>query len=117
MCQFMLSDTESAAKEVEKEPLDWMRFSEIAILQQKLGQKEAADAAMASLIAGYRDNGLYQQAQVYAQWGDLDQSLQALNSARDIGDPGVSQLVADPLLDPLRSEPQFGELMAAVGFA
>ena len=117
MCQFMLGDTESAAQEIEKEPLDWMRFSGIAILQQKLGRKEAADTAMASLIAGYRDNGLYQQAQVHAQWGDLEGSVQALNRARDIGDPGVSQIVADPLLDPLRNEPKFGELMATIGFA
>ena len=87
------------------------------ILQHKLGHKKEADAAMASLIADYRDNGLYQQAQVYAQWGDFEQSLRALNHARDIGDPGVSQIVADPLLDPLRGEPKFGELMAAVGFA
>ena len=117
MCKFMLGDTESAAQEVAKEPLDWMRFSGTAILQQKLGRQAAADEAMASLIAGYRDNGLYQQAQVHAQWGDLEQSIQSLNRARDIGDPGVSQIVADPLLDPLRSELKFGELMVAVGFA
>jgi len=117
VCQFMLGDTQSAAGEVAKEPLDWMRLSGTAILQHKLGHKKEADAAMASLIADYRDNGLYQQAQVYAQWGDFEQSLRALNHARDIGDPGVSQIVADPLLDPLRGEPKFGELMAAVGFA
>ncbi len=117
MCQFMLGDTESAAEEIAKEPLDWMLRSGTAILQQKLGHKEAAESAMASLVASHRDNGLYQQAQVYAQWGDLDQSLQALIRAHEFGDPGVSQLVMDPLLDPLRGEPKFSELMAAVGFA
>ena len=117
MCKFMLGDKEAAAEEVAREPLDWMRFSGTAILEYKLGEKEDADSAMASLIADYRDNGLYQQAQVYAQWGDFEQALQALNQARDIGDPGVSQIVADPLLDPLRGEPKFVELMAAVGFA
>jgi serine/threonine-protein kinase len=117
MCTFMLGDTEAAAEEVAREPLDWMRFSGTAILEYKLGDKEDADSAMALLIADYRDNGLYQQAQVYAQWGDFEQAVQALNHARDIGDPGVSQIVADPLLDPLRGEPKFIELMAAVGFA
>ena len=113
----MLGDTESAAAEIAKEPLDWMLCSGTAILQQKLGHKEAAESAMASLISSERDNGLYQQAQVYAQWGDLDQSLQTLIRAHEYGDPGVSQLVMDPLLDPLRGGPKFGELMAAVGFA
>jgi hypothetical protein len=71
---------------------------------------------MASLVEGYRDNGLYQQAQVHAQWGDFDQSIDALKRAREIGDPGVSQVVVDPLLDPLRGDPRFAELMAAIGF-
>ncbi|MCJ7555593.1 MAG: tetratricopeptide repeat protein [Gammaproteobacteria bacterium] len=117
MCQFMLGDTHSAAKEVAKEPLDWMRFSGLAILEQKLGNITEADAAMALLIAGYRDNGLYQQAQVYAQWGRIDESIQALNRGREIGDPGMSQIVVDPLLDPLRDDPRFVKLMVEVGFA
>jgi len=116
MCLLMQGDVESALKEVKAEPLDWMRFSGLAILLKKLGRTKKADAAMASLVEGYRDNGLYQQAQVHAQWGDYDQSIDALNRAREIGDPGVSQVVVDPLLDPLRGDPRFAELMAAIGF-
>jgi adenylate cyclase len=116
MSQFMLGDVKSASVEVAMEPLDWMRFSGLAILEQKLGNIEDANAAMDLLLAGYRDNGLYQQAQVYAQWGDIDQSIAALNRARDIGDPGVSQILVDPLLDPLRDDPRFATLMKEVGF-
>jgi serine/threonine-protein kinase len=116
MCLLMQGDVESALKEVKAEPLDWMRFSGLAILLKKLGRSKKADAAMASLVEGYRDNGLYQQAQVHAQWGDFDQSIDALKRAREIGDPGVSQVVVDPLLDPLRGDPRFAELMAAIGF-
>ena len=116
MCLFMQGDPESALKEVEAEPLDWMRVSGLAILLKKLGRTEEANAAMASLIEGYRDNGLYQQAQVHAQWGDFDQSIAALNRGREIGDPGVSQIVVDPLLDPLREDPRFVALMTAIGF-
>ncbi len=93
-----------------------MRVSGLAILLKKLGRTEEANAAMASLIEGYRDNGLYQQAQVHAQWGDFDQSIAALNRGREIGDPGVSQIVVDPLLDPLREDPRFVALMTAIGF-
>ena len=115
MCQYMLGDTQSAVTEVAREPLDWMRFSGLAILEQKLGNIAEAEAAMALLLAGYRDNGLYQQAQVHAQWGDIDQALDALHRAREIGDPGVSQLLVDPLLDPLRDDPRFARLMTEVG--
>jgi adenylate cyclase len=116
MSQFMLGDPRSASIEVAMEPLDWMRFSGLAILEQKLGNIEEANAAMELLLAGYRDNGLYQQAQVYAQWGEIDKSFAALYRARDIGDPGVSQIVVDPLLDPLRDDPRFATLMSEVGF-
>ena len=94
-----------------------MRFSGLAILEHKLGNREEAEIAMASLIEGYRDNGLYQQAQVRAQWGDIDGSIAALNRGRGIGDPGVSQVVVDPLLDPLRDDPRFQALMKAVGYS
>lgn len=114
MCQYMLGDPEAAAKSVAQEPLDWMRFSGLAILQRKLGLDEAAEEAMASLIESYRDNGLYQQAQVYAQWGDIDASIDALLKAREIGDPGVSQMGVDPLVDPLRSNTRFVNLLAVV---
>ena len=114
MCRFMQGDAEAAAKSVALEPLDWMRFSGLAILQRKLGLDDAADEAMASLIESYRDNGLYQQAQVYAQWGELDKSVDALLKAREIGDPGVSQIVVDPLIDALRDDPRFKRLLADV---
>jgi serine/threonine-protein kinase len=117
MCTYLLGDVRSAAIEVALEPLDWMRFSGLAILEHKLGNREEAEIAMASLIEGYRDNGLYQQAQVRAQWGDIDGSIAALNRGREIGDPGVSQVVVDPLLDPLRDDPRFQALMKAVGYS
>ena len=107
MCKFLQGDLEEAAKSVAQEPLTWMRFSGLAIVQHKLGDEEAANDAMASLIESYRDNGLYQQAQVHAQWGDIEASVDALLKARDIGDPGVSQIIVDPLIDALRDNPRF----------
>jgi len=114
MCLYMQGDVEAAAKSVASEPLDWMRLSGLAILQRKLGLDDAAEEAMASLIESYRDNGLYQQAQVYAQWGDVHASIDALLKAREIGDPGVSQIGVDPLIDPLRGNARFVSLLAEV---
>jgi len=114
MCKFLQGDVEGAAKSVAQEPLSWMRFSGLAILQRKLGLDDAAEEAMASLVESYRDNGLYQQAQVYAQWGEIDKSVDALLKASKIGDPGVSQIIADPLMDPLRGDTRFNALLAEV---
>lgn len=116
MCLLKKGDPDSALLEVEQEPLAWMKFSGMAIVLQKLGRNEEAGVSMASLIRDYCENGLYQQSQVYAQWGELSKALQALNEAHDYGDPGTSQLLVDPLLDPIREEPQFAELLKKTGF-
>jgi serine/threonine-protein kinase len=114
MSMFLQGDLEEAARSVAQEPLTWMRFSGLAIVQHKMGDIDAAEEAMASLIESYRDNGLYQQAQVHAQWGDINASVDALLKARDIGDPGVSQIIIDPLIDTLRDDPRFMSLVADV---
>jgi TolB-like protein/tetratricopeptide (TPR) repeat protein len=114
MCLYLTGDIENAARTVAQEPLDWMRISGLAIVQRKLGLDDAADEAMSTLIETYRDNCLYQQAQVRGQWGDIDAAADLLNKARDLGDPGVSQIIVDPLIDPLRDNPKFAVLLAAV---
>ncbi len=114
MCMYLSGDIENAARTVAQEPLEWMRLSGLAILERKLGHDDAAEEAMAALIQSYRDNGLYQQAQVLGQWGDIDTAVEVLNKARDLSDPGVSQIVVDPLIDPLRENPKFVALLAMV---
>jgi hypothetical protein len=51
--------------------------------------------------------GAYQYATIYAQWGDAPKSLEWLDTAVRVRDPGLPNLKADPLMDPLRSEPHF----------
>ncbi len=117
MCQFLQGDLESALEEVEQEPLGWMKHSGMAIVLSHLEKTEEAEAALALLIENYGDNGVYQRAQVYAQRGDADQAIQDLHQALEIGDPGFSQLLVDPLVDPIRDDPRFIELMERTGFA
>ena len=118
MCQFLQGNLESALKEVEQEPLEWMRLSGMAIILHHLGSRPAeAEKALSMLIDNYGDNGVYQRAQVFAQRGDTDQAMQSLNRALEIGDPGFSQLLVDPLINPIRDDPRFNELMEKTGFA
>ncbi len=117
ICQFLQGDPEAALKEIEQEPLGWMKYSGMAIVLHHLGRTEDAKAAMESLIIRYGENGVYQHAQVYTQWGDFDQAIENLNRSCDVGDPGISQLKVDPLLDPIRDDPRFDELMEKTGFS
>ncbi len=117
MAMYHQGDTESAWEEIQREPLNWMRWTASAIVLQRLGRREEADVFLAKLSLDDDEDPAYmQQADVYAQRGDTDQAMQRLSLAFDHHDPGLSQLLVDPLLDPLRGDPRFVALMKELGF-
>lgn len=117
MCMYMQGDIEAAFAEIEQEPLGWMKQSGSAILLHKMGRTEEAERFLAMLIReDDEEYALYQQGQVNAQWGNAEQAMKCLNRALHFGDPGLSQLLVDPLLDPVRDDPRFIELLAKIGF-
>lgn len=82
----------------------------IAIASHRLGDAAGSDAALASLVAEYADSR-YQRAQVHAQRGEADKALTLLEKALSATDPGLLWAPNDPLLDPLRGERRFDELL------
>ena len=79
----------------------------MAITYHKLGRHADADAVLARMKATYGGAASYQYATIYAQWGDVRKSLEWLDRAVQVRDPGVFYVKTDPLLDPLRKEPHF----------
>jgi hypothetical protein len=75
-----------------------------------------ARAALAKLVADHGDRVLFQRAQVSAQWGERDEAIARLQDARRIGDSGLIYARNDPMLDPLRDDARFKELLATLGF-
>jgi len=57
----------------------------------------------------------YGIAQLYADLGDKDQAFRWLNTAYQERDWQLLRLKTDFLLDPLRSDPRFAELVRKVG--
>jgi hypothetical protein len=57
----------------------------------------------------------YNIALLYADLGDKDQAFQWLNTAYQERDGGLEGLKTDFLLDPIRSDPRFAELVRKVG--
>src|SRR5712692_6674613 len=108
-------DKETALREAQLEPDESYRRFELAVAQYARGDRTAADAALADLIA--HDQGLdYQVAQVYAVRGEKEKAFEWLQIAFDNHDTGMLALLVDPLLNSLRDDPRFKMLIAKMNF-
>lgn len=113
----MLGRLEEARAAYEREKIAFSRLTGLAIVERKLGDSKAAEAALAELLAEHGDNALYQLAQVRSQWGDREAAIAALERARKARDSGLVFVRNDPLLDPIRNDSRFARLIAEIGFA
>jgi TolB-like protein len=108
-------DPETALREALSEPDESYRLFELAIAHQARGDRKAADAALADLIANNR--GLdYQVAQIYAVRGEKEKAFEWLQIAFDNHDTGMLALLVDPLLNSLRDDSRFKDLLAGMAF-
>lgn len=118
MSLYWLGEIEAAWDEVQKEPMDWMRWTGSAAILHRLGRFEEAEANLAKLHReDEQEFAAIQRADVYAQWGRTDEAFKCLDQALHYGDPGLCQLFVDPFLDPLSDDPRFHALLRRLGFA
>ncbi len=116
-CLMQLGRTADARREFEAEPQGMMRLTGLAILDHRLGNHAAAQRHYDQLITDVGDSALYQQAEVLAQWGRLDEATATLDRARTVGDSGLIYLATDPMLDPLARDPRFARMIKELGLA
>lgn len=115
IARLRLGEPSLALAEFEAEPQSSARLAGIAIAQHRLGNRAEAQSAMDELISELGDAAIYQQAQVLAQWGDIDGAVSALDKALSVRDGGISSVYSDPLLVPLRNDARYKELLARMG--
>jgi TolB-like protein len=108
-------DGETALREAELEPDEGYRRFELALAHYVRGDRAAADAALADLIATGRDRLAYQIAEVYAVRGEKDKAFEWLQISFDNHDTGSLSLLIDPLLRALRDDPRYKNLLAKLG--
>jgi TolB-like protein/tetratricopeptide (TPR) repeat protein len=116
MALLMQDKNQEALKTFEVETHKWSKLAGGAIAQNRIGNRSAAKAAMAGLTGDTDTVSLYQQGQVYAQWGDVANGLAALEQAYQQRDAGLTTARVDPMLIPLRQQPRFIDLLKSMGF-
>jgi tetratricopeptide (TPR) repeat protein len=102
---------EEAVPLYEAEPINFLRLTGLAAVYHKLGKFDEASAAQQELLEAYGDAASYQQAEIFAEWGELDTAMDWLHRAYLVRDPGLNALLTDYSLDPLRDKPDFKALL------
>ena len=112
----MLGRLDEASAEFAKEKIGLLAIPGKTIVAIRRKDQVGAAAAFDELRRTEGDNGLYQQAQVLAQWGKSKEALDALDRAADEADSGLVYLLSDPFLAPLNNQPRFNSLLRKLHF-
>jgi TolB-like protein/tetratricopeptide (TPR) repeat protein len=113
---FVRGDLQSALDIAGREPLGYARNTLQAVIYNKLGMQEQAQRHLDGLYLENGDSASYQYGQIFAQWGETDTALAWLENALLIHDPGIILSGLDRMLDPLRGDPRFEDILAAAGY-
>ena len=105
----------AALREAQLEPNEGYRRFELALVYYARGDRSAADAAVAELIAKDRNFLAYQIAEVYAWRGENDKAFEWLQISLDSHDTGTLSLLIDPLMRGLHHDAHYGDLLAKIG--
>jgi TolB-like protein/Flp pilus assembly protein TadD len=92
------------------------RVQILSMVYHTLGRQADAQNELDEYKKIVGDDRPYRIATVYAQWGNAPAALRWLDRAVQAHDIYLSHLKVDPLLDPIRSEPQFKALVARMKF-
>jgi len=102
---------QQALAEIEKEPNDWEKLTDQAMIYYALGREQDSNAVLAALVAKHHNDSAYQIAEVYAFRSESDKSFEWLERAYEQRDAGVPDIKVDPVFSSLRRDPRFTELL------
>ena len=111
----LLNKLQDARTAIAAEKSDMFRLTSLAILEHRAGNAAAAQATFDALVAKLGDAAVYQQAEVMAQFGRARETVALLERARSVGDPGLTAIATDPMLDPISRDPDFLRLAKELG--
>jgi len=80
-----------------------------AIVYRRLARCPEAETQLAGIaaISAQPDDYAYQFVQIHAKWGNTARALEWLETEVRVRGSGLKNVRADPLLDPLRTDPRF----------
>jgi tetratricopeptide (TPR) repeat protein len=95
-------EAEAALASMQQEEFEILRLLGLAMAHHALGEAVASDAALTELIGRYEKDAAYNIAHVLAWRDEADRAFEWLDKAKDYGDPGLADIVGEPLFGKLR---------------
>jgi tetratricopeptide (TPR) repeat protein len=102
---------QQALAEIEKEPNDWEKLTDQAMIYHALGREQDSNSALAELRAKHRNDSAYQIAEVYAFRSQSGKSFEWLERAYKQRDAGLPDIKVDPVFSSLRRDARYIELL------
>jgi tetratricopeptide (TPR) repeat protein len=98
------------------EPVRFSHLFSVAVAQQALGNHEEALAAQRALLNEYGDLAAFQQAAIFAYWGEYDMSVDFLERAYLQRDPGM-ELINTSIFAGLNDHPGYRAILIKMDLA
>jgi TolB-like protein len=108
---------EEAANEAQADAGEWARLLIVSCARWAQKRVQESDAALNELIKNEAELAAFQIAETYAYRGDRDRAFEWLERARRQRDPGLGNLLKDPLLENLRGDPRWNTFLHTMGLA
>jgi TolB-like protein/Tfp pilus assembly protein PilF len=108
---------EEAATEAQADAGEWARLLIVSCARWAQKHVQESDAALNELIKNESELAAFQIAQAYAYRGDKDKAFEWLERARRQRDPGLGDLLKDPLLENIHDDPRWNAFLRTMGLA
>jgi tetratricopeptide (TPR) repeat protein len=112
----LLGRTKEAASAFAQVTDEDLRVASEALLAARTGGRDLAVSKLEALRQRRGEMASYSYGQIYAQLGDADRALAALQRAFEIRLASLMSLRVDPYFDPLRRDPRYAALVQRLRF-
>ena len=108
---------EEALAEAQREPLEPLRLSVLAIVHHAMGHGAESDAVLRELIEKFAERDGYHVAEVHAVRGEADAAFEWLERAYAHRQPWLTELKGNPHFRSLHGDERWGAFLKKMGLA
>jgi len=108
---------EEAANEAQADAGEWARLLIVSCARWAQKRVQESDAALNELIKNEAELAAFQIAEAYGYRNDKDHAFEWLERARRQRDPGLGNLLKDPLLENLHGDSRWNTFLHTMGLA